>query len=219
MRPKRPKKHRRTAPGSKEQRKVVRVLAEGKVTEPQYLRAVAGHEVQIAFGATGFTPMALVEQARLETKANRRADDFDEIWCVFDYDEHPDIARAIHEARQSGIDTAMSNPCFELWLVLHVEEQRRHIHRHAAQRRCRDLRLTDGKKITASGLSQLRDGYDAAKRRAESLERMHEQTGSPKGSNPSSGVWRLVDRLRQVPAAKRDPARPSAHRDPASDSE
>ena len=210
---KRPKKHRRTAPGSKEQREVVRVLAEGKITEPQYLRAVAGHAVQIAFGATGgFTPMALVEQARIETKANRRADDFDEIWCVFDYDEHPDVARAIHEARQSGIGTAMSNPCFELWLVLHVEEQRRHVHRHAAQRRCRDLRLTDGKKITASGLSQLRNGYDAAKRRAESLNRMHEQHGLPRGSNPSSGVWRLVDRLRRAPAAKRDESRLSDDR-------
>lgn len=193
---KHPKKHRRAIPGSKAQRKVVRVLAEGKVTEPQYLRAFAGPEVQVDFGGSGFTPMALVKQARRETKANRRADDFDEIWCVFDCDEHPNIARAIYEARQGRIHTAMSNPCFELWLVLHVEEQWADIHRHAVQRRCGDLGLMEGKKITDCGMSQLRRGYEAAKQRAESLDEMHEQDGSPKGSNPSSGVWRLVDRLR-----------------------
>ena len=194
---KRPKKHRRTTPGARTQRKVVRVLAEGKVTEPQYLGAVVGSEVQIDFGRTGgFTPMALVERARRESKANRRTGDFDEIWCVFDCDEHPDIAKAIHEARQSGIDTAMSNPCFELWLVLHVEEQWADIHRHAVQRRCSDLGLTDGKRITDCGMLRMKEGYEAAKQRAASLDQMHEQDGSPKGSNPSSGVWRLVDRLR-----------------------
>ena len=193
----RPKKHRRTAPGLKEQRTVVRVLAEGKVTERQYLNAIGGHDVQLEFGDTdGFTPMALVKKARPETRANRRADDFDEIWCVFDCDEHPDINRAIHEARQSDIRTAMSNPCFELWLVLHVEDQWAHIHHHAVQRRCSDLRLTDGKKIADDGIVRLRDGYDAAKQRSQALDRMHEQGGAPKGSNPSSGVWRLVDRLR-----------------------
>lgn len=196
MRPKRPKKHRRIVPGSREQRKVVRVLAEGKVTEPQYLRAVASPEVHVDFGDMGSTPMTLVRRAREEKKANRGADDFDEIWCVFDYDEHPDVAKAIHEARQSGIGTAMSNPCFELWLVLHVEEQWAHVHRHAVQRRCSDLGLTEGKRITTSGTSQLKVGYEAAKQRAESLDQMHEQGGAPRGSNPSSGVWRLVDRLR-----------------------
>ncbi len=180
MRPKRPKKHRRTVPGSREQRKVVRVLAEGEVTEPQYLRAVASPEVHVDFGEMGSTPMTLVRRAREEKKANRGADDFDEIWCVFDCDEHPDVAKAIHEARQSGIGTAMSNPCFELWLVLHVEEQWAHVHRHAVQRRCGDLGLTEGKRITTKGMSQLRRGYEAAKQRAESLDQMHEQDGSPK---------------------------------------
>lgn len=97
----RPKKHRRAAPGLREQRTVVRVLAEGKVTERQYLNAIREHEVQLEFGDTdGFTPMALSGKARRETRANRRTRDFDEIWCVFDCDEHPEVDRAIHEARE-----------------------------------------------------------------------------------------------------------------------
>ena len=196
----RPKKHRRTSPGFREQRTIVRVLAEGKVTEREYLHAIKGHEVQLEFGdADGFAPMALVRRARLETRANRHADDFDEIWCVFDRDDHPETDQAIHEARQSGIHTAMSNPCFELWLVLHVEDQWAHIHRHAIQRRCSDLHLTVGKKIASDGFERLRGGYGAAKQRAQALDRMHERDGAPRGSNPSSGVWRLVDRLRQAP--------------------
>ena len=174
------------------------MLAEGKVTEPTYLRLVKGADVQIQFGKTdGYVPMALVKQARREVKANRRVAqaDFDEVWCVFDRDEHPDVSNALEEARQSGVETAMSTPCFELWLVLHAQERSAFVHRHVIQRECRNLGLIDGKTIAEGAAHQLRSGYLLAKQRAQKLDEMHEQTGSPRGSNPSSGVWRLVDRL------------------------
>ena len=91
----RPKRNiRRT--GFRPQRRVIRVLAEGEVTEPAYLRSMASESVRLDFGRTGgFVPLSLVTKARQEVKANRRARDseFDEIWCVFDRDEHPNVAR------------------------------------------------------------------------------------------------------------------------------
>ena len=47
---------------------MIRVLAEGKVTEPEYFRSLKGSEVQLDFGDTNsFTPIALVRQARCNT--------------------------------------------------------------------------------------------------------------------------------------------------------
>ncbi|MFT7647504.1 MAG: hypothetical protein ACI8Y4_002253 [Candidatus Poriferisodalaceae bacterium] len=86
------------------------------------------------------------------SKRRRKADgpDFDEIWCVFDTDEHPNLEQAVAEAADSNIRTARSNPCFELWLVLHVADQTAHVHRHAIQRRAAALGLTDGKSVCSA---------------------------------------------------------------------
>jgi len=141
----------------------------------------------------------LVDRAWDHLRNNRRArrndHDFDEIWCVFDRDDHEDIAGTLQMARDRGIQVAFSNPCFELWLVLHVAEQTAHVNRVEIQRRCRELGLTVGKRIKKEAVDRLLSGYAEAKQRACALAVMHEETGSQE-RNPGSDVWRLVDRLR-----------------------
>ena len=111
-------------------------------------------------------------------------------------DEHPNRSQAIFEARQSDINVAVSNPCFELWLVLHVEDRARHVHRSDIQRDATRLNLIRGKSVPNAAWESLEDGYEAAKRRAQSLDQMHSDNGSPMRSNPSTDAWRLVDRIR-----------------------
>ena len=182
---------------------MVRVLTEGKITEPGYLTLWARrnrHNVRLSVSDSGMTPEALVRRAMEHIKRNRRTKrsdwEFDEIWCVFDVDEHPNLSHAINDALQSGIEVAVSNPCFELWLVLHREEQTAYIDRHHIQRRSDELQLTDNKRIVSSAERILVDGVDAARDRATALDKRHAGNGSPPRSNPSTGVWRLVDRLR-----------------------
>jgi GT2 family glycosyltransferase len=49
----------------------------------------------------------------------------DEFWVLLDTDHHfrdrnlPGTLQALQEARQAGLEVAVSNPCFELWLLLH----------------------------------------------------------------------------------------------------
>jgi len=147
-------------------------------------------------------PMSLVRHAREDARSSRHASrrhgspDLDEISCVFDVDAHPHVQQAIAEARQSGINLAVSNPCFELWLVLHCQDQAASIHRSEIQRDAKKLNLIHGKSIPASAWKTLRDNYEDARRRARERDSMHEGNDSPPRSNPSSDVWRLVDRLR-----------------------
>lgn len=201
---KRPKSGRpqRTA-GKRDQRRIIRVLTEGAVTEPGYLVQWArrNRRIHIEFADSGMAPLSLVQRARDYQQANRRSRrggrgiDFDEIWCVFDVDQHPNLAQAINEAQQSGIGVALSNPCFELWLILHYEDQTAHIDRRAAQRRARDLGATDAKRLEPSNVETLLFGYEAAKVRAQQLRERHLANGSDPTENPSSTVWELVDRF------------------------
>ncbi len=141
-------------------------------------------------------PTTLVDCARKHVRTGpRRHPEFDEIWCVFDTDEHKKLAQAIEEAKQSGIEVAVSNPCIELWLVLHARDQTAHIHRHDVQRLSRELGLTDGKKIADAAWGTLVEAFRTAKQRARTLDERHAGNDSPHRSNPSTDVWRLVDRL------------------------
>ena len=117
---------------------------------------------------------------------------------MFDFDEHPNLSQAITEAAQSGIEVAVSNPCFELWLVLHLQDQTAYTTRSAVQRHSARLNLTSGKQLPDGALDILVDAFEIAKQRAKALDQRHQDNGSPPRSNPSTDVWRLVDRLRDA---------------------
>lgn len=188
---------RRARRDVREPGRVIRVLSEGEVTEANYWRRQHPEiRVDIDPRTAGWKPLKRVGHARdLKRRQPRRDPEFDEIWCVFDVDDHEDVNSAVAEARAVDIKTAVSNPCFELWLVLHLEDQTAHVDRRKIQRRARDLGLLNDKSIPESAWSQLAAGYEDAKRRAQALATMHYGDGRAPGSNPSSGVWRLIDTI------------------------
>lgn len=203
MRPSSQRPQRRVA--QKKTRRVIRVLTEGEITEPQYLTAWARHNrshVRLDISDRGMTPMALVSRAKEHVRKNRptkrRGADYDEIWCVFDIDNHPHVPQAVEEARNGGIEVAVSSPCFELWLVLHARAQTAHIDRHRVQRLSADLGLSSNKTIPQDVRTTLIDTFESAKQRAIDLSRRHAGNGSPPRTNPSTDVWRLVDCLRKT---------------------
>ena len=194
----RPQRTRRRV-GQRERSSVIRVLTEGKVTEREYLSFICRDSVKLQFGKSRTTPIQLVEQAKRDRSADQGSRivnrSFDEIWCIFDRDDHHKFSEATRAAQKAGIRTAVSNPCFELWLILHVRQQTAYISASEAQAQAGALNLIDGKNLATAGLSILESSYGAAKRRALELDKTHQRNGSPQGSNPSSGVWRIADRL------------------------
>ena len=134
-------------------------------------------------------------EARDAKKDRGRA--HDQIWCVFDRDEHPNFAEAIALAHDHGINLAISNPCLELWFVLHFEDQTAHLERGEAQARSEAL-LQCTKVLSESALAALSGHFEEARERATKLDEKHAGDDSPRGANPSSGAWRIIDVIRQA---------------------
>lgn len=179
-------------------------FVEGRRTEEDYLKHLwrprREHVILVIDEFRG-TPTALVERAidtrsaelRDQRKGRGRASD--EVWCVFDFDVHPHVPEAIELARRNEINVAASNPCIELWFILHHEEQTAHIERDTAQRRSAQL-LGCGKSLTGVALTALDPRYGDAVRRAKQLDRKHAGDGSPPRSNPSTDMRCLAERIR-----------------------
>lgn len=182
----------------------VLVLTEGSVTEISYLRALK-MILRRAFELPNIPlehgdPLTLVELAKqnrsnLEKEAKRTNDpktSLDEVWCVFDRDEHDRsrLSQAIDNARAANISVAFSNPCFELWLLLHYREQPGDQHRHDIQDAV-GVYIPGYKKYVPVEVVSDPSRIAAAIQRARALAEQAEEEGDPHRS-PTTGVYRLV---------------------------
>lgn len=172
------------------------VFCEGVASEPDYINAlkrlpeVRGDTmIKIEIDPRTGVPLTLVRAA-----IDRAADpEIDECWCVFDVEypqQHPRLDEAIRLATQHSVRVAVSNPCFELWLILHHEDQTAHLSTDQAERRSRALDGRTGKHIDAGLYMPLRR---QAARRAVALAERHARNGVvSSGDNPSSTVYELL---------------------------
>lgn len=187
--------------------KRVVVVAEGSKTEPQYFSLirprcrVALIELEVV-DEPATDPRSLVRRA-CAIKSNgereyRRTRDpnslIDEVWCVFDVDAHQYLQEACTQANDNGVHLAISNPSFEIWLLLHFQAQTAYIERGAARKSVEQYIRGYNKVLTS--LDPLENLFESAKARAIALEKKHlgDRTRFP-DDNPSSGVWRLVDAI------------------------
>jgi hypothetical protein len=105
------------------------IVCEGKETEPNYFRGLRDEEsvrqrfTVVVLKGKGGSGLAVVQQACAEKqKAGARGEGFDEVWCVFDVEQQgqrQDLNNARTLAEQNKIKVAISNPCFETWLLAH----------------------------------------------------------------------------------------------------
>jgi hypothetical protein len=121
--------------------RIIHVVAEGQVTEPDYCTALNKyfkdkHEFQINTsysGSKGLHPLEVAERAiSAATKSGREGDGPPhEVWALFDRDQHPDVREAFarlykHNAaaaenKHKEVGIAFSHPSFDLWLLLHFQ--------------------------------------------------------------------------------------------------
>ncbi len=195
--------------GIRKPKKTLLVFCEGDVTEPDYIRALKGDpsvhqvaavEIQVSKGTIGITPPLKLVKAAEDAlqRSTYESREIDEIWCLFDVewpDNHPDLHQALALAKKVGIHTAVSNPCFEVWLALHFEHCRQWLTKKDADRiRKQYDGSKPGEKRVDGAMYMPRRGQ--AVRHARLLEQMHESEGKRfPDNNPSSGMYLLLETI------------------------
>lgn len=110
------------------------LIVEGAKTEPTYFYALEAnnliprHRVKLRVyspDGNASAPAYLIGKAEEVAKGQPAGTD-DEMWLVFDVDRHSgstrltQVIQASQDASQRGWGVAISNPCFEVWLLLHT---------------------------------------------------------------------------------------------------
>jgi hypothetical protein len=179
------------------------VVCEGALTEKEYFERLRQETrnplLVVKVVGDGESPKTVVEHAvRLKTEAAQEAraarDEnllYDEVWCVFDRDEHPRIPEAMQQAGDNRIYVAFSNPCFELWLLLHFQEQRAALSRGQAAKLLRRHIPRYEKAIPFDRLFPL---YRDAVSRATALAEWQTRRGCVR-ENPFTDVHILTERI------------------------
>lgn len=181
----------------------ITIFTEGKCTEREYFEHVKRHAKNSLVSVNGpcGVPKTIIEKAIEHRKyiLRGRKDSFekgDQIWAVFDCDEH-DLSGVFQMARDHSIRVAYSNPCFELWGILHIQDHDAPIHRHAAQKMLEDIMPTY-KKSGSKRLDyeMIKDFCPDAIKRARNMHQRREDEGDPLG-NPYTNVHELIELIQK----------------------
>lgn len=116
------------------------IVTEGKVTEPVYFELLRGSlqlgtvKVKIQPGSTSSSidviDSAAEEVERLAKRRKRKetaineVEKYDHVWAVIDTDKPVSEgvwADVVRHAASKGVKLAHSTPCFEFWLLLHIQ--------------------------------------------------------------------------------------------------
>lgn len=192
----------------------VLIVCEGSKTEPHYFDEIRrkyrlpSANLQVHPSRAGTDPLTVVRYAQeLLVEGSRRLHveplTFEHVFAVFDRDDHATYFQALEEARKLDnkhrndlkkpvrFAAVASVPCFELWLLLHFQDQHGHIHRDDV---CASLRkyLPGYAKGQGGHYAATVRNLDQARQRATLLA---QQTSALHGTDPYTGVHELVDFL------------------------
>ena len=204
----RKQKPHRYAIQSRLRNKTFLIVCEGQ-TEEQYFRSFPVLSATVHPVQTGNSNTVLVDEAiRLQRKEN-----YDEVWCVFDFDVNPliegqgkDFNQAIRTAQDRGFHCAYSNDSFELWFVLHYQYLDQQFHRtqfyQALSRYWGVSYERVGKTLTFARDIYRRLADDSAASQVSAIGHARRLLALQEGKpchlqNPVTTVFKLVERLNE----------------------
>jgi hypothetical protein len=192
-------------PPFRDPKPTILVVSEGEVTEPEYIhgveRAYRNPRVTVEVAPEHGVPKTLVELAKgykeqAQTRASREGDEnlaYDSVWCVFDRNEHPHVGEAIEMARDNNIRLAISNPCIELWLLLHFRENPGAQHRAKLKAMLTSYVPKYDKHVDYATYSDL---YAQAVARARKMDEDAKEANETH-RNPTTGIYKLTELIRE----------------------
>lgn len=155
----------------------------------------------IEIGGTHGEPLRLVRAAIDQSERERRdGNPFSQVWCVFDVEApqpHGSLDEAITLARRNKIQCGITNPCFELWLILHFNGQRGWLTSDEACEHLMSLPCGYDKHGKRFDYDSVREHRDTAAERADALHAQFTDRMQLRKRNPWTSVQELFRELRQ----------------------
>ena len=180
---------RREKTPSKQMRKIALVICEGE-TEECYLNLLkkwykSPIKIVSHIEGTKITPL-LVESRIKELKISSR-----DKFCTFlMYDM--DVGVINDKLLKCKAEMLLSNPCFEIWLLLHTKDQKAAIKTDAVVKELKKIapewKNYNKSAFTETQQSVLKDSTDVAVARAKDLREFQ---------NPSTGIYKLIEMLKK----------------------
>lgn len=146
------------------------------------------------------SPQAVIRRLDEHATSNGLSPEIDVLWLVFDIDAWPEamLSNVAQLATQKRYRLGISNPCFELWLLLHFDELDLEISKWPENPRARSQ---EAKRLLSrcrqQGLAQTHSALDNAVARAAQLLR-----STPPGqrwpSFPGTYVHTVITDLREA---------------------
>jgi len=196
-------------PASREPKTIFTIFCEGKNTEPDYFASIKRiHRDSIinikvipASGDPYTQAERAIELAREQGLFKKSRDSFernDQVWVVFDRDTHERHDEAVDLCAAKKIHVARSNPCFEVWLILHYREYDRLDDSQQVQQFLQTIDSKyDAKGRKLAACDSLVGNLETAERRAEvQLSRRAEENSA--FGPPSTTVYLLTRAIRQA---------------------
>ena len=185
---------------------IVILICEGKLTEEHYFKRIQeelGSKVTLKVECYGQAPKSLVDAA-----IARRDEDEDlnpSVWCVGDKDSWSNqmLNDQIYRANQNGIQYVLSNPCLELWFVLHYELYTREDTNDVLQARAKSWlppysTKQSAKALNPKQLDDLLSKTDTAITNAIALKGHNERATKPIPRCPETNLDELIAHLRSL---------------------
>jgi hypothetical protein len=195
------------------------IVTEGSKTEPLYLEEIrAAHQlhsanVEVQPGQLGTAPIQVVRYAQQlfeegDLYKGIRPKSFDQVYAVFDRDEHDSYFNALSLAQSLdgklrnderlpiGFKAIASVPSFELWLLLHYEDIQAPIHRDDVMDRLKQ-HIPGYDKGAGGAFATTRDRLETASQRAQALAAKFNAYTDPE---PFTALHELVMRLTMLRA-------------------
>ena len=159
-------------------------------------------EIEEIIGAAG-DPKKITERALKKPKEIRqrkrddKSVDRDQVWAVFDRDEHVWFEDSIRRCGEQGVKVGYANPCFELWILLHQNScHNSGDDRHQLQKKCAAfLPGYDPRGSKTGNFEDICQYVEVAEKHADWLTKQREIEANPRG-RPSTSIHLLTRVIR-----------------------
>lgn len=184
----------------------VLILCEDEKSSRFYLESFPynRHTVQIECIGTGWNTDSLMEKARdMKLKAETSRRPYNQVWVVFDRDSFPEPNwnRAFSIAKGNNIYACWSNPCFELWYLLHFEYRHTSVSRNNLPKILSDKIPNGYEKNDPKIYNKMKHLTSTALANGRKLEVQNGHLNKARNCNPSTFVHHLVKKLRDLQEA------------------